>query len=175
MVDLLPFAAARVLDGGCGAGRTTLALGRAYRSARIVALDRFDSDYIESGGRQLLEQNLRLADIAERVEIKRGDLTVLPFDDASFEAAVSAHAIDHLGSQIGAGLSEMLRVLRPGGRSLVVAWEPGWTMFAVANVLSLFLVSKRSWRRLAMEAGFTIADEGRFNGNWFTVLQKPKP
>ena len=49
----------------------------------------------------MLEQNLLLADIAERVEIKRGDLTAHPFDDATFDAVVSAHAIDHLGSQIG--------------------------------------------------------------------------
>jgi SAM-dependent methyltransferase len=108
------------------------------------------------------------------VKIKRGDLTAPPFDDATSDAAVSAHAIDHLGSQIGAGLCEMLRVLKPGGRFLVVAWVPGWTMFAVANVLSLLLISRRSWRRRATDAGFTITDEGRFNGNWFAELQKPK-
>lgn len=174
MADLLPFAEGRVLDGGCGAGRTTLALGRAYKRALIVALDRFDSDYIEGGGQQLLEQNLRLADMAERVEIRRGDLTALPFDDATFDAVVSAHAIDHLGSQIGTGLREVLRVLKPGGRFLFVAWVPGWTMFAVVNVLSLFLVSERSWRHRVTDAGFAIADEGRINGNWFALLQKPK-
>jgi len=41
-------------------------------------------------------------------------------------------------------------------------------------VLSLFLISQRSWRRRATEAGFILADEGRFNGNWFAVLEKPK-
>ncbi len=68
----------------------------------------------------------------------------------------------------------MARVLKPGGRFLIVAWAPGWTMFAVANVLSLLRISKRSWRRRTADAGFTIADEGTFNGNWFAVLQKPK-
>jgi hypothetical protein len=38
-------------------------------------------------------------------------------------------------------------------------------MFAVANVLSIVLISKRSWRRRVTDAGFTLADEGKFNGN----------
>lgn len=174
MVDLLPADDGIVLDGGCGGGRTTVALGRALRNAHIVALDRFNSDYIEFGGKPLLQQNLRLANLTERVEIRPGDLTALPFEDVSFDAAVSAHAIDHLGSQTETGLSEILRVLKPGARFLLIVWVPGWTMFAVANVLSLFLSSKRKWRRLAKSVGFTIHDEGTFNGNWFAVLQKPE-
>jgi SAM-dependent methyltransferase len=173
MVDLLSAQQGRILDAGCGAGRTTIALGRACRSVRIVALDRFDSDYIEGGGQDLLEQNIRLAGLAEQVEIKRGDLTALPFDDASFDAAVSAHAIDHLGAQTGTALLEMRRVLKPGARFLLVVWAPGWTMFVVANVLSLALTPMRAWRRMAADAGFAIADEGRFNGNPFLVLRKP--
>jgi SAM-dependent methyltransferase len=174
MVNLLPRLEGRILDGGCGAGRTTVALGRAYRGVRIVALDRFDSDYIDGGGQQLLVRNLRLANLTSQVDIERGDLTALPFLDATFDAAVSAHAIDHLGAQTPNGLLEMLRVLKPGGRFLLIVSVPGWTMFAVANVLSFLLVSKHSWRRMATDAGFAIADEGRFNGNWFALLQKPE-
>ena len=174
MVDLLTQSDGRVLDGGCGAGRTTVALGRACSAARIVALDRFDSDYIAGGGRKLLERNLRLAGLASRVEIAHGDLTAQPFPDATFDAAVSAHAIDHLGALVPAALSEMRRVLKPGGRFVLVVWVPGWTMFAIANVLSLSLASRRVWRRMATDAGFAIADEGRFNGTWFAVLRKPE-
>ena len=173
MVDLLPQREGRILDGGCGAGRTTVALGRAYGGVRIVALDRFDSDYIEGGGQQLLERNLRLANLTSRVDIERGDLTALPFPDATFDATVSAHAIDHLGAQALDGLREMHRVLKPGGRFLLIVWVPGWTMFAVVNVLSFLLASKRSWRRMATDVGFAIADQGTFNGNWFAVLRKP--
>ena len=46
-------------------------------------------------------------------------------------------------------------------------------MFAVVNVLSFLLASKRSWRRMATDVGFAIADQGTFNGNWFAVLRKP--
>ncbi len=173
MVDLLSGESNLVLDGGCGAGRTTVALGRALKKGRVVALDRFDSDYIEGGGRALLERNLRLAALDERVEIKQGDLTQLPFPDRTFDSAVSAHAMDHLGPQIVQGLREILRVLKPGGRFLLVMWVPGWAMFAIANVLSFFLTGKRGWKQLVNRAGFQIRDQGHFNGFWFLLLEKP--
>ncbi|MER9303184.1 class I SAM-dependent methyltransferase [Mesorhizobium sp. M0293] len=173
LVDLLSGDAGVVLDAGCGAGRTTIALGRALRNGRVVALDRFDSDYIEGGGRRLLEQNLRLAGLTGRVDIELGDLTALPFPEGRFDAAVSAHAIDHLGPQKQQGLREILRVLKPGGRFLLVVWVPGWTMFAIVSVLALLFSGKGAWRRMAASAGFELCDEGMLNGNWFVVLKKP--
>jgi len=173
-VDLVSGNDSLVLDAGCGAGRTTIALGRAFKTGQIVALDRFDSEYIEGGGRLLLEQNLKLAGMADRVRIERGDLCALPFPDRIFDAVVSAHAIDHLGKQKENGLREALRVLKPGGRFLLIVWVPSWTMFAVANLLAFSLSSKRAWRRMATRAGFALSDEGSFNGVWFALLQKPE-
>jgi len=173
MVDLLTGPDDSVLDAGCGAGRTTIALGRAFKQGRITALDRFDSDYIEGGGRRLLERNLQLAGLIDRVRIEPGDLTALPFADSSFDTAVSAHAIDHLGPHKEQGLREIRRVLKPGGRFLLIVWVPGWAMFSLANVLSLLLSPKRDWRRMAASAGFVLDDEGMFNGYWFALLRKP--
>jgi ubiquinone/menaquinone biosynthesis C-methylase UbiE len=174
MVDLLSGEENVVLDAGCGAGRTTVALGRAQKKAQVVALDRFDSDYIEGGGRILLEQNLRQAGLTERVRIEHGDLTALPFADRTFDAVVSAHAIDHLGTSTEQGLREIQRVLKPGGRVLSVVWVPGWTMFSIANVLSFSLTPRKTWRKMLTSSGFVIADEGMFSGNWFAVLRKPE-
>lgn len=175
LVDLVPSEDENkmVLDAGCGAGRTSVALGRGLKRARIVSLDRFDSDYIDGGGKRLLEQNLLRAGLAERAQIKAGDLTALPFPEEHFEAVVSAHAVDHLGPSTERGLSEIRRVLKPGGRFLLVVWVPSWTMFAVVNVLSFSLQSKRKWRRMLSSARFEFRDEGTFNGNWYALLEKP--
>lgn len=173
MTDLPAEEGCLILDAGCGAGRTSLSLGRALKQVRIVALDRFDSSYIEDGGRSLLERNLRLAGLSERVQIETGDLTALPFPNQHFDGAVSAHAMDHLGPNTEQGLREILRVLKPGGRFLLIVWIPGWTMFAIASVLAFFLASKQSWRDLVAKAGFELRDEGMFNGFWFVVLAKP--
>lgn len=173
MVDLLRGDYDVVLDAGCGAGRTTIALGRTLRNGRIVAVDRFDADYIDDGGRGLIERNLRIAGLSERVRIETGDLTELPFEAERFDSAVSTHVYDHLGRYKEQALQEMFRVLKPGGRFLMAVWVPGWAMFAVANVLSFFLTSKNEWRAMARRAGFELVDEGAFNFAWFLVLQKP--
>ena len=99
----------------------------------------------------MLERNLRLAGFKSRVEIARGGLTAQPFSDATVNA-LSVHA----------------RVLKPGGRFLLIVWVPGWMMFAIANVLSFGLAS-RAWCAMATEARFAIAD-----GTWFLVPRKPE-
>ncbi|MHB8177709.1 MAG: class I SAM-dependent methyltransferase [Vulcanimicrobiaceae bacterium] len=174
MVDLFSSGDDVVLDAGCGAGRTTVAIGRALRRGQIVSLDRFDADYIDGGGRALLEQNLRIASLTNRVRIERGDLTALPFAEDTFDSVVSTNAIDHLGARIEWGLREVSRVLKHDGRFLLAVWVPSWAMFAVANVLSFSLKSRRWWRNRVASCGFELLDEGYFNGAWFMLLQKRK-
>jgi SAM-dependent methyltransferase len=173
LVDLLRSDRDLVLDGGCGAGRTTIALSRVLRGGRVVAVDRFDADYIVDGGRALLERNLRVAGIADRVSVERADLTALPFADGHFDAAVSAHAIDHLGKDQLRGLAEVARVLRPGGRFLLAVWVSGWGMLAVANLFCLLLTSRAGWRDLAARAGLRVVDQGTCNHAFFLLLEKP--
>jgi SAM-dependent methyltransferase len=173
MVGLLRGDEDVVLDAGCGAGRTTVALSRGLRNGRIVAVDRFDAHYIDDGGRPLLEHNLRVAGLTDRVRIEKADLVALPFDAASFDSAVSTNVYDHLGHHKEQALREIHRVLKPGGRFLMAVWVPGLAMFAVGNVLSFFLTSKAGWRAMARRAGLEVVDEGIFNSAWFVVLQKP--
>ena len=173
MVRLLSGPGDTVLDAGCGSGRTSIALGRVLGEGRIVAVDRFDADYIDDGGRALFDRNLDRAGLGARVTVVKADLTALPFEESSFDAAISTNVFDHLGSGKGQALAEIARVLRPGGRFLMAVWVPSWPMFTVANVLSLFLTSRRQWRDLAARAGLSVVDEGAFNFAWFVLLERP--
>lgn len=173
MVPVLSGPTDHILDAGCGAGRTSLAIAKVMGAGRITALDRFDAYYIDGGGQDLLRSNLQLAGIAERVEIVAGDLTRMPFPQAHFESIISTNAIDHLGRDIPLGLAELQRVLKPGGRMLMVLWVPGWFTFAIASVASLALTTPKEWRRLLSGVGFAVEESGYVNGMWYVVARKP--
>ena len=59
-------------------------------------------------------------------EVLPGDMTELPFPDASFDAVVAGEVLEHIQDD-GRALEEGARVLRPGGvLALSVPAHPGW-------------------------------------------------
>ncbi|MEI6900076.1 MAG: methyltransferase domain-containing protein, partial [Bacteroidota bacterium] len=111
-VNLLKEGSTRILDAGCGAGRSTIALGQIY-PGKITAFDLFNSDYIDGGGNTLLEKNLKQAGISDRVEIVQGDITNTKYQDGIFDAVISSYMIDHLGNEKMNALREINRILKP--------------------------------------------------------------
>jgi demethylmenaquinone methyltransferase/2-methoxy-6-polyprenyl-1,4-benzoquinol methylase len=91
----------RVLDACCGTG--DLALEARRRGADVVGLD-FSERMLE-----------RARSKSGDVEWIRGDVLALPFGDASFDAVTVGFGIRNV-DDLEAGLCELRRVLRAGGR-----------------------------------------------------------
>jgi demethylmenaquinone methyltransferase / 2-methoxy-6-polyprenyl-1,4-benzoquinol methylase len=91
----------RVLDSCCGTGDLALACVRA--GGRVTGLD-FSEPMLE-----------RAQAKSSQVEWVQGDALELPFEDSSFDAATVGFGVRNL-SDLEAGLRELRRVLRPGGR-----------------------------------------------------------
>ena len=91
----------RVLDACCGTG--DLAIGARRRGCDVVGLD-FSPAMLERARRK-----------DARVEWVQGDALALPFDDGSFDAATVGFGVRNV-DDLEAGLRELRRVLRPGGR-----------------------------------------------------------
>lgn len=106
----------RIGDLGCGTGRLAEALSPFV--AQVVAVD---------GSAEMLEAaEKRLAGAAAgcgNVDLRRGELEALPIDDASLDAAVLALALHH-SAEPARVFAEAARVLRPGGRLLVLDMVP---------------------------------------------------
>jgi len=160
-----------ILDAGCGAGRSTVALSKVYKG-KITAFDLFNSDYIDGGGNTLLEKNLKLMDLTDRVEIVQGDITNTGFHTGTFNAVISSYMIDHLGDQKLNALNEINRILKPDGRMLLIVLTPNLSSFAILNVLSFMLTSKKKWLKLFAEANFKLVEGGEINGGTYFLIEK---
>jgi len=104
-----PLNGKRVLDIGTGDGQ--YALEAARRGGQIVALDRNQS--------MLDAARLRARALDLPLQLHRGDATLLPFPDGSFDVVLAVTVLC-LVPDAAQAVREMARVLRPGGR-LVLA------------------------------------------------------
>ncbi len=106
------------LDVGTGTARLALALALREPGAQVVGVDFAQPMLREGAGR------LRTSAEEKRVGLAAADALRLPFEDGQFDAVVSAFVVRNL-ADVRAGLAEQARVLRPGGRLVVLEITPG--------------------------------------------------
>lgn len=130
----------RVIDIGCGAGHTAIAL--APHAARVTAVD-------------ITPEMLGVAaDLAARrgltnIDFERQDATNLPYPDGRFDVAASRVAAHHY-HDVHAFVSEAARVLKPGGRLMladtIAPEDPALDSFCNAFELLRDPSHVRNWR-----------------------------
>lgn len=112
-VALEGFDGPRVLDLCAGTGDLALELAGRSDEARVVALDFVHPMLVRAA------EKIRKAGAAERIRPICGDALRLPFRDHSFDLVTMAFGLRNL-SPVESALEEAARVLRPGGRIVVL-------------------------------------------------------
>jgi demethylmenaquinone methyltransferase/2-methoxy-6-polyprenyl-1,4-benzoquinol methylase len=97
----------RALDVATGSGKLAAELARAAPGVRVTGLD-FSPKMLE-----------RARAAYPEIEFQEGDALHLPFPDSSFDAASIAFGLRNLADP-RRGLTEMRRVVKPGGRMVVL-------------------------------------------------------
>ncbi|HXE44607.1 MAG TPA: methyltransferase domain-containing protein [Conexibacter sp.] len=118
----------RVLDVAAGSGNAAIQV--AMRGADVVASD-LTPELFEPGRRRAAEHGVEL----EWVEADAEDL---PFETASFDAAVSTFGIMFAPRQSLAA-AELARVVKPGGRIALCSWRPAGFVGEMFRTIASFM------------------------------------
>src|SRR5207248_11494155 len=119
------------LDLGCGGGRHAFEALR--RGARVVALDADAAEVKDAGA--LLEAMIESGEGASKAGAAVvGNALALPFPDAVFDRVIAAEVLEHIPPD-RAAMSELVRVLRPGGTIAVTVprWYPELLNWALSD------------------------------------------
>ncbi len=104
----------RILDIACGTGDFSLAIARrTHTDSLITGLD------LSEGMLTVMREKVEKAGLSERISCLQGDSESMPFQDGSFDVVTIAFGIRNFEHR-EAALREILRVLRPGGRLVIL-------------------------------------------------------
>ena len=120
-----------VIDVGCGAGRHSFEAYR--RGANVIA---FDQDAEELANVDTMLQAMGEAGEAPesaKAQVVVGDALALPYPDGSFDTVIASEILEHIPDDDGV-ISELIRVLRPGGTLAVTV--PRWLPERICWLLS---------------------------------------
>ena len=107
-----------VLDVGCGRGLLLIAAAKRLPRGKAVGIDLWQAEDLSGNRPEAALANAAAEGVADRVEVKTGDMQQMPFPDATFDVAVASMAIHNIPTQAGRAkaVREISRVLKPGGR-----------------------------------------------------------
>ena len=102
----------QILDIATGTGDLALMMS-ALKPQRIVGLD------ISAGMLEVGKQKVTKANLSDKIEMIVGDSENIPFEDNTFDAITVSFGVRNF-ENLDKGLKEILRVLKPGGKFVVL-------------------------------------------------------
>jgi SAM-dependent methyltransferase len=125
-------AGTKVIDVGCGAGRHTFEAFR--RGADVIGFDQSASDLNDVDEILQAMKAQGEAPASAKGEAVKGDALDLPYADGTFDCVVASEILEHVPNDVQA-ISELVRVLRPGGALAITVprWLPERICWALSD------------------------------------------
>lgn len=166
----------RVLDVGAGSGRASVGLLLARPKAIVTGLDIYEGFWgIDGNTPERFMTNARIAGVADRADARTGDVREIPFDDGTFDAVISSYMIDHLRRDgVVKAISEVGRVLKPGGEFLLMIVNVNWVTWLVSPhaVAHHPRQDPARWRAFLEQGGFAVEEVGTQPSTLYFLARK---
>jgi SAM-dependent methyltransferase len=169
----------RVLDVGSGSGRALIGLLLARPQLTGTALDIYSGFFgITDNTPERMMRNARIAGVADRADTVTADAVKMPLPDASYDAAISSYAIDHMGREGSAkAIREVARVLKPNGEFLLEIVNPDlWVKVMMPiphfGLNAHFKPVPARWNAMLKDAGFDVVEEGTAPATLYWLARK---
>jgi len=149
VMDSLPWRGdEQVLDVGCGRGLLLVAAARRLRAGKATGIDIWQRQDLSGNDPQAAWENARIEGVADRVEIREGDARQIPFPDATFDIVVSCQVLHNLSKagERALALQEIARVLKPGGRLVILDFRNVREYAQVLRAHGMEDVETSTWR-----------------------------
>jgi arsenite methyltransferase len=140
----------QVLDIGCGRGAVLLMAAALLSTGKGTGVDLWKTSDQSGNARAVTLHNAQAEGVADRVELLTADMRELPCTDDSFDVVLSSLAIHNIREATGReqAVFEAVRVLKPGGRLLIVDFRETQSYAAYLQKLGMVDVTHRvlDWR-----------------------------
>lgn len=145
----------KLLDIGCGVGGIDIALVTSHDAAHVTGIDVEES--VLSHAKDLINRN----GLSDRISLIKVEPGPFPFPDSEFDIVFSKDSIVHIHDK-HALMTDIFRVLRPGGRFLASDWligtetvSPAMKEYIISEGLDFQMASPLRYRDAMEKAGFS--------------------
>jgi demethylmenaquinone methyltransferase/2-methoxy-6-polyprenyl-1,4-benzoquinol methylase len=158
LVSRVPAGAHSVLDVATGTAAVAIELVRADSTRAVVGVDQ--SREMLAAGRERVER----AELTDRIQLREARAESLPFPDGEFDAVTFTYLLRYV-DHVPATLSELARVVRPGGILAMLEfglprawWRPLWELYVRVGLPAAGAVVSPGWSEVGRFLGPSIRD-----------------
>jgi len=109
----------RIIDVGCGAGGTLIALAKRFPDSEIVGID------LSEPLLNIAKENAEAANVDNQLRFEKADVQSIPYSDNHFDVVINLNMV-HLVQEPITLLNEMERILAPSGFIFIADLRRSW-------------------------------------------------
>jgi SAM-dependent methyltransferase len=166
----------RVLDIGCGTGKTAIKIAKSLpKGGQLNGIDIYNVNAISGNSLATVNRNAELEGVSDKTTFQYGSATEIPFEDNKFDIVNLSSVLHevHDYEDKKKAMKEIHRVLKPKGYLLIGEWNRySWQLILYSGIVCFVFQRRKYWNDLIRKQGFTILNWENFGGYGFFTSQK---